>query len=676
MLLEHIPFRGATSVNHRSIISAGRFFLLAGILFSALLFSVTKAMAAEPTAGFTPLFNGRDLAGWRGRPHLDPAKEAEGTPEERSLRQAAWDADMAEHWKVDNGVIINDGKGVFLTTDRDYGDFELLMEWMLPSPCADSGIYLRGNPQVQIWDPDCERDFKHGCQKGSGGLWNNPADSPGRFPLVRADRPIGQWNATRIRMQGDRVTVEINGQVVVADQPLANYFQKGQSLPERGPIQIQTHGAPMHVRSVFVRDLGTFDLSAAGWRSLGEQDFTNVNTAQDTWTWTADGVRCTGTPVGVTRTKRPFTNFEMSLEWRHLSNGGNSGVFLWAPLEVLESIRPGQLPPGGIEVQMLDHGYTAEYEKSSGKKADWFTTDGDVFPVGTSSMKPFPPVAPDGSRSFPKSRHSRGTPEWNHYFIRAVDGEVRLWVNGHEVSGGSDSKPATGYLCLESEGAPVEFRRLKLRPLDDPAEQASAHVAERGFVSLFDGATLAGWQGDLTGYEVIDGELRCKKGAGGSLLTQQEYGDFVLRFDFRLTPGANNGLGIRAPRDGNAAFSGMELQILDDGHPKYAAIEPWQVHGSIYGVVAATRDCLRPVGEWNSEEVTVRGSRVKVVVNGKAILDADTAPFRDGRPTPDGKPHPGLARTAGHIGFLGHGDEVHFRNIRVSTSPSAEPQAP
>ena len=629
----------------------------------------TSLMAPAPPVapgGWTALFNGRDLAGWRGRPHFDPAKEAEGTTEERAKRQADWDADMRQHWTVESGVIVSDGHGVFLTTDREFGDFELVLEWMLPAACADSGIYLRGNPQVQIWDPACERDFKHGCEKGSGGLWNNPADSPGKWPLVKADRPIGEWNATRITMKGDRVTVVLNGQVVVNDCPLANYFQKGQPLPARGPIQIQTHGAPMHVRNVFVRDLGTFDLAAPGWRELGEADFTNVNCAADTWAWTSDGVKCTGQPVGVIRTKEPVTDFEMSVEWRHLSDGGNSGVFLWAPLAALESIKPGQLPPGGIEVQVLDHGFTAKYLASSGKPADWFTTDGDVFPVGSSTMKPFPPAAPRGVRSFPKERHSLGTPEWNHYFIRAVQGEVRLWVNGHEVSGGSDCKPASGYLCLESEGAPVEFRRMKIRQIAaSDASASNAAAGEDGFVPLFDGKTLDGWQGAVDGHHVVDGELRSKPGVGGNLLTASEYGDFELRFEFRLTPGANNGLGIRTPAKGDAAFEGMEIQILDDGHPKYANLKDWQVHGSIYGVVAAERGCLNPAGEWNEETVTVRGSHVIVRVNGKTIVDADTAPFRDGGPTPDGKPHPGLSRTKGHIGFLGHGDEVHFRNIRL-----------
>lgn len=193
--------------------------------------------------------------------------------------------------------------------------------------------------------------------------------------------------------------------------------------------------------------------------------------------------------------------------------------------------------------------------------------------------------------------------------------------------------------------------------------------AEEGFVPLFDGKTLTGWKGAVAGHHVVDGELQTKPGVAGNLLTTAEYGDFELRFEFRLTPGANNGLGIRVPPAGDASFDGIELQILDDGHAKYADLEPWQAHGSIYGVVAAERGCLEPAGEWNEETVEVRGSRVRVVVNGKTILDADTAPFRDGRPTPDGKPHPGLARTKGHIGFLGHGDEVHFRNIRIKELP-------
>jgi hypothetical protein len=155
----------------------------------------------------------------------------------------------------------------------------------------------------------------------------------------------------------------------------------------------------------------------------------------------------------------------MVAEWKHLRSGGNSGIFVWASEEALASIKPGQLPPGGIEVQVLDHGYTEQYEKSSGKKADWFTSHGDVFPVGASKMKPFPPTAPNGQRSFPRKNLSKGINEWNHYYVRAINGEIRLWVNGEEVSGGEKCEPATGFLCLESEGAPVEFRNLRIREL-------------------------------------------------------------------------------------------------------------------------------------------------------------------------------------------------------------------
>ncbi len=206
------------------------------------------------------------------------------------------------------------------------------------------------------------------------------------------------------------------------------------------------------------------DGTEPGWKALGEADFENVNCDADTWTWHDGAVGCTGQPVGVIRSRETFTNFELIVQWRHLKSGGNSGVFLWSPRESLDSLQPGQLPHG-IECQVLDHGYKENYEKETGEKANWFTTHGDVFPVGTSDMKPFPPVAPDGKRSFPREERSLGVGQWNHYYIRAINGEVRLWVNGAEVSGGTGCTPATGFLCLESEGSPVEFRNLRIRVL-------------------------------------------------------------------------------------------------------------------------------------------------------------------------------------------------------------------
>jgi hypothetical protein len=202
-----------------------------------------------------------------------------------------------------------------------------------------------------------------------------------------------------------------------------------------------------------------------GWRTLGESDFAGVNGEPDTWTWKNGVLHCSGRPIGVMRTRQKFTNLEMVVEWRHLRAAGNSGVFVWVPDEALAQLKPDALPEYGIEVQMLDHGYREQYEKRSGKKGDWFTTNGDIFAVGKSKLAPFPPLSPDGSRSFPRKELTRGTPEWNHYYVRAINGEVRLWVNGEEVSGGSGAEPRTGYLCLESEGSPVEFRNIRVREL-------------------------------------------------------------------------------------------------------------------------------------------------------------------------------------------------------------------
>lgn len=208
----------------------------------------------------------------------------------------------------------------------------------------------------------------------------------------------------------------------------------------------------------------TINGDGPGWRTLTLKDFVNVNCAADTWSWKDNMIHCTGQPVGVLRTAMPVTNFELVLQWRHLQSGGNSGVFVWVTEQSLKGLKPNQLPHG-IEVQVLDHGYTEQYEKSTNKKATWFTTHGDVFPVGKAKMKPFAPVSPDGSRSFPRKNLSKGINEWNHYYIRGINGEIRLWVNGEEVSGGNQCDPRTGYLALESEGAPIDFKELRIREL-------------------------------------------------------------------------------------------------------------------------------------------------------------------------------------------------------------------
>ncbi len=229
-----------------------------------------------------------------------------------------------------------------------------------------------------------------------------------------------------------------------------------------GLVALASHGAG--AREAAETAKAFVDGTAAGWRDLAEADFVNVNCAPDTWTWKDGVLHCTGQPVGVMRSKRPLTNFELVAEWRHQRSGGNSGIFVWTTESSLEALKGPGLPHG-IEVQVLDLGYAEQYEKETGKKADWFTSHGDVFPVGDSKMTPFPPVAPDGKRSFPTKHLSKGVGQWNHYYVRCINGEVRLWVNGEEVSGGTGCEPRTGYLCLESEGAPVEFKGLRIREL-------------------------------------------------------------------------------------------------------------------------------------------------------------------------------------------------------------------
>lgn len=187
-----------------------------------------------------------------------------------------------------------------------------------------------------------------------------------------------------------------------------------------------------------------------------------------------------------------------------------------------------------------------------------------------------------------------------------------------------------------------------------------------GYELLFNGENLNGWVGNKTDYVVEDGMIIIypEKGGKGNLYTEKEYANFIFRFEFQLTPGANNGLGIRAPLDGNSAYKAMELQILDNTAEKYKDLHEYQYHGSVYGVIPAKRGFLKPVGEWNQQEVIAEGNNIKVILNGEVIVDGNLKEARKGG-TMDGKKHPGLKNKKGHIGFLGHGDLVRFRNIRI-----------
>jgi hypothetical protein len=436
--------------------------LLSGVLVASVLCACCSAAPGagaattpQPPPGFTALFNGRDLTGWRGGDTFDPRQWLALPEAERKAKDAEWTADMRLHWRVADGELVNDGQGKYATTELDYGDFELRLEYRTV-PKADSGIYLRGCPQVQIWDFTEKDKFNIGADRGSGGLWNNSPGAPGKDPLVRADRPFGEWNQFRIVMVGARVSVWLNNQLVVDHALMENYYDRKTPVPARGPIELQTHGGEIRWRNVFLREI----------------------------------------------------------------------------------------------------------------------------PAGEANA------------------------------------------------------------ILEQHGSP-------------------------GFKPVFDGKTLEGWSGPVQEYEVVDGAIVCKPDKGGTIYTKEEYTDFVARVEIKLPPGGNNGLAIRYPGDGDTAYGGMcELQVIDDSNAekKYGPLDPRQFHGSAYGMMTAHRGYQRPVGQWNFEEVTVKGSTIRVELNGTVILDTDLSKVTEFMAN---SAHPGKDRKSGAFGFAGHSDPVAFRKIEI-----------
>jgi hypothetical protein len=403
--------------------------------------------------GFVSLFNGKDLSGWKGLVK-NPILRAKMKPEELAAEQAKADEKARSTWSVQDGVLVFNGKGDNLCTDKQYGDFEMYVDWMLDpaGPEADAGVYLRGTPQVQIWDT---ARVKVGAQVGSGGLYNNQKN-PSQ-PLKVADNKLGEWNSFYIKMVGDRVTVYLNGELVVNNVILENYWDRSQPIFPIEQIELQAHGSKVSYRNILVKEL---------------------------------------------------------------------------------------------------------------KRAEPF--------------------------------------------------------------------------------------------------QLSEQEKKEGFKVLFDGTNMHNWTGNTVDYVLEDGCISMKpsRAHGGNLYTKDEYKDFVYRFEFQLTPGANNGLGIRTPMEGDAAYVGMELQILDNEAPIYKDLKVYQYHGSVYGIIPAKRGFHKPMGEWNYQEVVAKGNRITVTLNGTVILDGDIKEATKNG-TPDGKQHPGLFNEKGHIGFLGHGSPVKFRNIRV-----------
>lgn len=410
--------------------------------------------SSTPPAGFVNLFNGKDFGNWWGFGTSDPRKFKALPPAEQAKLKESNMKDILAHWKVEGNEIVNDGKGLYLTTEKEFADYELHLEYkMLPK--GDSGVYLKYTPQVQIWDFLDKEKFKIGADKGSGGLWNNSPGAPGKDPLVLADKPFGEWNKFRIIQVGARTTIYLNDKLVVDNAILENYFDRKLPLLYKGAIQLQTHGSEIRWKNIFIKEL-----------------------------------------------------------------------------------------------------------------------------------------SPD---------------------------------------------------------------------------EANKHLASKvntGFESIFDGKTLKGWTGSNDNYEVVDNSIQCKKGKGGVLYTEKKYSDFVVRLEFMVPPGGNNGLAIRYP-GGNkdSAYIGMtELQVLDNEDAKYAKLDARQYHGSSYGMAAAHRGYLRAPNTWNYQEVTVKGSTIKVELNGNIILDTDLSKITEYMAK---TPHPGKDLKEGHFGFAGHSDPVRFRNLQI-----------
>lgn len=577
------------------------------------LFVTAAAVAEEPKdlnqppEGFIPLFNGESLAGWIGM-NMDPRKFRELSPEERTaLLEKNWD-EVERHWSVEDGELVNDGEGPYLTTAEDYGDFELRLEYKTV-PKADSGIYLRGTPQVQIWDTTeagGKRNIK--ADKGSGGLFNNQKTP--NTPLVHADKPFGEWNSMVITLVGDSVTVVFNDKLVVNEQTMENYWDRSKPLFPVGPIQLQTHGGEIRFRNVFLREIP---------RKPPESGYL----AKD------------GTPYGdgwktmsEAETKDP-RNFDMHAVFK--LDEDKPGVLAFRAAG-------GEDGPAMLLTVSPEHGVLLSDR-----------TEGEPYTVANT------PAEASGLKAG----------ESNHLYLRVQDDHFQAWINETPVIDTLyPHGPESG--AIRGHGAEVESAFVRNSKDDERVEMFEG--GEEGFEPIFNGQDLTGWTGDTNGYAVEPGVLKSKPKAGGNLYYDQELADFAFRFEFKLDGGGNNGVGIRIPKGAKAtAYEGIESQILDNTSPQYATIQPYQAHGSIYGVVPAKRGYLKPVGHWNEQEIIADGSRIKVILNGKTIVDADLKEAAQDGKTVDKREHPGLFNESGYLGFLGHGHEIEFRNLRVKT---------
>lgn len=335
-----------------------------------------------------------------------------------------------------------------------------------------------------------------------------------------------------------------------------------------------------------------------------------------------------------------YGDFEMWVDWK-LSPKGDSGIYL------------RDCP----QVQLWDPTNEEAHQHGSDKGS------GGLW--NNEAHERFPSVVAD-----------KPIGEWNRMYIRMVGEHVKVVLNDKTVvddvvmDNYFDRKkpvPMQGAIHLQTHGSETRFRNVFVREIPhDEADKILQEIrgGDEGFGSLFNGRDLAGWIGATDDYEVVDGALQCKPGRGGTLLTDKEYDNFIVRMKFRLPPGGNNGLALRVPNEpGLPSDIGLEIQVLDDKPEHYPELRAYQAHGSVYGLAAATQGYLRPTGEWNYQETVADGDHIEVWLNGFKINEADLA---EARKSPlDGDKHPGAARPTGYVGFCGHGDPVAFRDVEL-----------
>lgn len=411
------------------------------------------ATAAEgPPEGFTALFNGEDFSGWHGMGHVDPRQQADLNDEQKAKNEK----ELKEHWSIEGDEIVNDGQGPYLTTDKHYGDIELRLEYKTVAK-ADSGIYLRGTPQVQIWDSTKEGGkWEIGADKGSGGLWNNSPGAKGKDPLVLADKPFGQWNQIRIVQVGARTWVWLNDKKVVDGARMENFWDRSQPLFKTGPIQLQTHGGEIRWRNIYLREIEPEE--ANQWLAKTDQHQFDDLLADGLDGWkgardnyeVADGVlRCLPGHGGTVYTPKSYGDFVVRTEIR-LPAGGNNGL----------AIRfPGEGNPafdGMCELQVLDN--TAEKYA----KLDPRQYHGSAYGLAAAHRGFLRPV---GVWNFQQTtvRGSKIQVELNGYLILDADlSEVEEFM-GDQAHPGKDLQE--GHFGFAGHNDAVEFRNVKIRKL-------------------------------------------------------------------------------------------------------------------------------------------------------------------------------------------------------------------